>query len=446
MSPQNIRSDETPISRRSFVTSTAGIIAGSLGAAGLTGCAADGGGPQMRATLTPHIRGSDRLRVGLVGCGGRGTGAAVDAVQAAPGVEVVALADVFADRVSECRAKLSRSLGEKAKVDDAHCFSGFDAYKQLMRSGIDLVVMATPPAFRPMHLREAVELGLHVFMEKPVAVDAVGVRSVIASGEIARAKGLGVVSGTQRRHHSGYIECMRRIHDGAIGDVVAGGAYWIGGELWMHPRQAEWTDMEWQLRNWLYFTWLSGDHIVEQHIHNLDVMNWALRSHPLRCFGMGGRQKRTDPAFGHIYDHFAIQYEYPGGAMVTSMCRQSDNCYSSVSEQLIGTKGKSDGWSWIQGPRTWRFERKDGPRPYRQEHTDLIESIRGGCPLNEARQVAESTLTAIMGRMSAYTGKDVTWDAAMNSQESLLPETLEFGPLPTPAVPIPGTSEAAPPA
>jgi predicted dehydrogenase len=327
------------------------------------------------------------------------------------------------------------------KATKERCFVGFDAYKQVIASGVDMVILATPPGFRPLHLQAAIEAGKHVFMEKPVAVDPVGVRSVLQSSEMATQKGLGIVAGTQRRHQNVYNDIMKRVHEGAIGDIVAAQCYWNQGGLWKVDRQQSMTDMEWQIRNWLYFAWLSGDHIVEQHVHNLDVVNWALKSHPLKALGMGGRQSRTDPSYGHIYDHFTVEYEYPNGVRVMSMCRQIDNTASRVTEYLVGTKGRTEpGTGSIRGENRYRFEGQHND-PYVQEHTDLIASIRAGKPLNEGRQIAESTLTAIMGRISAYTGQEVTWEKAMASSLNLMPEKFEFGPLPVPPVASPGTTQ-----
>lgn len=376
------------------------------------------------------------LRVGLVGCGGRGTGAADDCVNSAPNVEIVALGDLFRDRLDSCRNNL-KALGNKVKVTDERCFVGFDAYQKVINSGVDLVLLTTPPGFRPLHIRAAIEAGKHVFAEKPVAVDPVGVRSVLESSELAARKNVGILAGTQYRHHNGYIETIKRVHEGAIGDIVAAQCYFNTGGLWMHPRQPGQSDMEWQCRNWYYFTWLCGDHIVEQHVHNLDVMNWALRSHPVKAMGMGGRQVRTDPTYGNIYDHFTIEYEYPNGVRVTSMCRQMDGCATRVEDHLVGTKGTSNAKSYLRGANAWRFENEVN-NPYRQEHSDFITSIRAGKPLNEGVQVAHSTLTAIMGRMSAYTGQEITWEQAMNSPLDLAPKTFEMGSLPIAPVAIPG--------
>ncbi|MDH7601107.1 MAG: Gfo/Idh/MocA family oxidoreductase [Armatimonadota bacterium] len=415
------------VSRRDFLKASA------VSAAALVGSSA------FPFSVGAWAAGSDEIRVGVIGCGGRGTGAAKDCVNSSEGVRIVALGDVFKDRLEGCLSNLQNdeAVKDKVTVTPRRCFVGFDAYKGVIDSGVNLVILATPPGFRPIHFKYAVEAGKHVFMEKPVAVDGPGYRMVVEAGKMASEKKLGVVAGTQRRHSFNYQETIKRIHEGAIGDILAAQCYWNQGGLWMNPRKPEWTDMEWQLRNWLYFTWLSGDHIVEQHVHNLDVINWVMGTHPIKALGMGGRQARTDPAYGHIYDHFTVEYEYPNGARLMSMCRQIDGCANNVSERVVGTKGTSNCAGIIRGEMEWKY---DGPpcKPYVQEHADLIASIRAGNPLNEAQQVADSTLTAIMGRMSAYTGQEVTWEQAANSRENLMPEKLEFGPLPVPPVAIPG--------
>jgi predicted dehydrogenase len=351
------------------------------------------------------------------------------------------MGDAFKDRLDSSRTELAKKHGEKIDVPEERRFVGFDAYQKVLASDINYVILATPPGFRPQHLKAAVAAGKNIFTEKPVAVDGPGVRTCLTAYEEAKAKGLYIAAGTQRRHQTGYLETMRQVHDGAIGSVVAARCYWNQGTLWVKQRQPDWSDMEYQMRNWYYFTWLCGDHIVEQHVHNLDVVNWALQSHPVRAVGMGGRQVRTGPEYGHIYDHFAIDYEYDNGIHVMSMCRQIDNCENSVSEALVGTKGSCQANRYtITGEKQWRFRGKDND-PYLQEHTDLIECIRGSKPVNELKDVAESTLTAIMGRMSAYTGKAVTWDQALNSQEDLMPTELTWGKMPFPAVAMPGQTK-----
>jgi predicted dehydrogenase len=409
-----------PLSRRELIRTSA-VTAAALASSRLTGA---------------YAAGSDRIRVGLIGCGGRGTGAASDCMSAVPNVELVAMGDLFRDRLDGSRQNLAGMRG-KYRVTDERCFTGFDAYQKVIDSGVDLVILATPPGFRPMHLQAAIEAGKHVFMEKPAAVDPTGVRTILAAADMAAKKKLAIVAGTQRRHQKSYVETMKRIHEGAIGDIVAAQCYWNQGGIWMIPPQSGWSDTEWQIRNWNYFAWLSGDHIVEQHVHNLDVINWALRAHPLRCVGMGGRQARTHPNYGHIYDHFTVDYVYPNDVHVMSMCRQIDLTASNVSERVVGTKGVADPSGTISGSARWRFE-GESPNPYVQEHADLIASIGAGKPLNEGRNVAESTLTAIMGRMSAYTGQEVTWEQALNSKLDLMPKEVALGPKPVDPVAIPG--------
>jgi len=404
------------------------------------------------AALSPFALGSPirprtaRLRVGVIGCGGRGTGAASDILSASPDTEIVALADVMQERVDSCRrnlAGLTDGLNERVRLTDDHCYAGWDAFQKLLANDLDVVILATPPGFRPAHFEAAINKGCHVFMEKPVAVDPAGVRKVIAAAKVAQDKKLCVVAGTQRRHEQCYLDAIRRIKDGAIGKVVAAQCYWMQGGLWMNERKPEWSDMEWQLRNWLYFTWLSGDHIVEQHVHNIDVVNWVL-GNPVRVTsGCGGRQVRTSPAYGHVFDHFATTLEYPGGVHVTSMCQQIDGCQSRVEEVIIGSEGQcvtASGRAQITGKNPWKFT-GDQKNPYVQEHADLVGAIASGQPINEGVRIAESTLTAIMARICAYTGKPITWEQAMNSQLDLTPARLEFGSFPTPEIAVPGKTK-----
>jgi predicted dehydrogenase len=383
-----------------------------------------------------HADGSDVIRVGLIGCGGRGSGAANNCVNSSEGVKITAMADLFRDRLDSSRNNL-KGLGDRFDVPEERCFVGFDAYQQLLDSGVDMVILATPPGFRPIHFEAAVAAGKHVFMEKPVATDGPGIRKVLAAAKVAKRKGLAVVAGTQRRHQKSYIETMQQIHDGAIGELVGAQVYWNQGGLWVTRQTPQMSDMEWQVRNWLYFAWASGDHIVEQHIHNIDVMNWAFGGPPEKANAMGGRQVRTGPEYGHIFDHFAVEYVYPGGVRTLSECRQIDGCWNRVSEKIIGTKGVANPSGRITGEKNWSAP-GGGRNAYVQEHADLIASIRANEPLNEAERVAMSTLTAIMGRMSAYTGKEVTLEFALNSQNSLHPEKWQFGDLALPAVAIPG--------
>jgi predicted dehydrogenase len=413
------------MNRREFIKTTA---AASLAAAM----------PRMPGA---YAQGSDTIRVGVVGCGGRGTGAAIDCLGAAPGVEVIAMSDLFQDRIDSSLAAIKEKHADKVKITPARMFTGFDGYRKLSAlPEVNLVIMASPPGFRPMQLKAAVEGGKNVFMEKPVAVDPVGVRSVIASSELASQKGLAIVAGTQRRHQARYLELMKWVHEGAIGELVGGQCYWNQGDLWVKLREPGMSEMEWQCRNWLYFTWLSGDHIVEQHVHNIDVMNWAFQALPVTVMGMGGRQARTGPEYGNIYDHFAVEFEYPGGVRVMSMCRQTKGAAERVEERLVGTKGVAFGYGEIRSDAPWKFEGEE-MNPYVREHTDLIASIRSGQPLNEGRRVAESTMCAIIGRMSAYTGRAISWDWAIKSSAlDLMPKTLEFGPNPVDPVAVPGST------
>ena len=412
--------------RREFIKTTA---AASLAAA-------------MPRLHGAYAQGSDSIRVGIVGCGGRGTGAAIDCLSAAPGVEVVAMYDLFMDRVESSLGSIKEKHPDKVKVTPERMFTGFDGFKKLSAlPEVNLIIMASPPGFRPMQLKAAVEGGKNVFMEKPVAVDPVGIRSVITSSDLAAQKKLAIVAGTQRRHQARYLELMKRIHEGAVGDLAGGQCYWNQGDLWVKQREPNMSEMEWQCRNWLYFTWLSGDHIVEQHVHNIDVINWAFQALPVKVMGMGGRQARTGPEFGNIYDHFAVEYEYPNGVRVMSMCRQTEGAADRVEERLVGTKGVAFGYGEIKGASPWKFEGEE-INPYVQEHTDLIASIRSGKPLNEGRRVAESTMCAIIGRMSAYTGRAINWDWAMNgSVLDLTPKNFEFGPNPVDPVAVPGFTQ-----
>ena len=393
-----------------------------------------------------HAAGSDTIRVGLVGCGSRGTGAANQAMSAGKDVRLVAMADVFRDFLEKSRARLKRAGGENFAVDDDHCFVGFDAYRRLIDCGVDVVLLATPPHFRPAHLKAAIEAGKHVFAEKPVAVDAPGVRSVMATCDAAQRKKLSVVCGLMLRYSHGMRETMKRIHDGVIGNIVALQANYNIGGLWLRPRQEEWSDMEWQMRNWYYFTWLSGDHIVEQHVHGLDLMAWAMKDeHPVSCAGTGGRQARTGPEYGHIFDHHCVCYEYANGVRCYSYCRQQDGTTQDTSHYVFGSQGTADltKRSTTAG-EVWRYSRafrgtKDNM--YQQEHDALFAGIRSGRPINNGPYTAKSTLMSIMGRMATYTGRRITWDEAWNSQEDLTPAAYRFGPMPVPPVAVPGETQ-----
>ena len=417
------------INRRDFIkTSTAAVSLAAMGA----------GASRMYAA------GAAKMRIALIGCGSRGTGAAQNCLASAPGVEIVALADIFQDKIDGAIRTIKRNHPEKLKVTPETSFTGFDAYKKVMaHPDVDIVLLATPPGFRPEHFAAAVQAGKHVFMEKPGAVDPVGVRSLMASAQKADQKGLSVVVGTQQRRQYQYIEVMKRVHDGQIGEIVGGQCYWNWGSAKWHfqNRKPEWTDMEWQIRCWPYFTWLSGDHYVEQHLHNIDIINWAIGSHPTQCLGMGGRQSRTGPEFGNIYDHFTVEFEYPGGIRVMSMASQIEGSTSRVGERVVGSKGSTyttRGYGYIEGQNPYKYEGKTISGLVK-EHADLIASIREGKPVNDARSLAESTMTVIMGRMSAYTGRALKWDWAMNASKlDLRPEKYQLGDLPVRPIPIPG--------
>jgi len=404
-----------------------------------------------------------QVNIGLIGCGGRGTGAVLNAMGAATkviypnsgyhtedaagasptysNIKVVALADLFEDRLASCAQQLSK-IG--SVIPDDRRFVGFDAYQKLLAvPEVNYVICATPPHFRPLHLKASVEAGKHTFIEKPCAVDVPGVKMVMEAGELAKKKNLGIAAGTQRRHQTAYQQTIQRIHDGALGEIVYGRCYWDGGEIWVVQRQPGWDDLQWQLRNWNYFTWLSGDHYVEQHVHNLDVMNWALGAHPIRAVAaVGGRQVRLGDVHGNIFDHFAVEYEYPGDIRMFSQARQQNGTDTIVAEAIVGTLGSSDCRNHITLKKgdSWRYREKHEPNPYEQEHQDLIASIAAGKPINEAQQVAESTATGILGREAAYSGRAVTWDELMKSTRRLGPDKDDaFGSYPIPPVAMPGT-------
>jgi predicted dehydrogenase len=418
--------------RRSFLKrSTAAVVGGSLAAT-------------LGSARMAHAAGTDTLRVGLIGCGGRGSGAAVNAMRADENVKLTALADAFPDRIDYVRGLLERRLGEKYAVDDDHVFHGFDAYKQLIDSGVDVVLLATPPHFRPAQLRYAIEQGKHVFCEKPVAVDGPGVRHVLETVKMAKDKDLSIVSGLCWRYDYGVRETMKRIQDGAIGDVIAVQENYLTGTLWHRGREDDWSEMEYQMRNWLYFTWLSGDHIVEQHIHSLDKALWLMGDQPpAKCFGLGGRQVRVEEKWGHIYDHFAVGYEWASGAKTFAYTRQMKGCKNDVDDYVLGTKGQAVILGTQRRPRIvnengpWKYEGPGGSM-YEIEHKELFAGIRNGEHINNGEYMSYSTLMAIMGRMACYTGQEITWDAAMNSQEDLSPQKYEWGDVSIPEVAMPG--------
>jgi predicted dehydrogenase len=385
-----------------------------------------------------YAAGSDTIRIGLIGCGGRGTHDTGNCLNCAEGVELVAMADLFEDRLKSSLGRLRQTAGSKVKVTDDTSFIGWDAYKKLLAlDDVDLVILTQPPHFRPMHLRAALEAGKHVFMEKPVAVDPFGIRSVIASGDLAAERNLTILAGTQMRRIAHLMDGIDRIQKGQIGRITGGQCVRIGGGMltWHEqtlPRRPGWSDMEWQLRRWLFMTWLSGDFITEMHVHNLDIMNWAMDAHPIQCMGLGGRQVRTAPEFGNVYDHFAVEFEYPNGVRVEYMGAQIDHVSDRCDQWIVGTKGRAYldfANAIIEGEEPFKY---DGPawNPELRQHADQIAAIREGKKLNEAKRVAESSLTCIMGRMSAYTGRALKWDWVMNASKlDLRPAAYQFGPV-----------------
>jgi predicted dehydrogenase len=393
-----------------------------------------------------YAAGSDVLRVGLIGCGGRGTGAAAQALKADKNVKLVAMGDAFEDRLEKSLDTLKKDEKVAGKIDvkPEHRFVGFDAYEKVLAAGVEVVLLTTPPHFRPAHLKAAVEAGKHVFAEKPVAVDAPGVRSVLASCALARRKKLSLVSGLCLRYDYGFRETVRRLHDGAVGEVVSLQAFDYRGSNWGRARQPGWTDMQYQMRNWYNFTWLSGDFNVEQHVHFLDVCAWVMKDeYPASAVGVGGRQVRTGPEYGHIYDHFAVVYEYANGTTLHSNCRQQPGCKNNISARVTGTKGRAilserrKGLS-IHTSSDWHYA-GPGNNMYQTEHDELFASIRSGRAIDNGEYMTKSTLLAIMGRMAAYTGQQITWEMALNSKEDLSPGAYDWDlKLAVPPVAMPG--------
>jgi predicted dehydrogenase len=391
-----------------------------------------------------HAGTDESIKVGLVGCGNRGSGAAVDALFADPHARLVAVGDTFGDQAHQALDSIKRNSptpGQVAVAED-HVFSGFDAYKQVIDSGVDVVILATPPHFRPQHLQYAVEKGKHTFVEKPIATDVPGVHAVMAACEEAKKKNLAVVSGLCWRYAPPVMETIARVQDGAIGDIVAIESSYNAAISWHRGDKPEWSRMEYQLRNWLYFTWASGDHIVEQAVHSLDKTAWLLGdASPKSAMGLGGRQQRTDPMYGNIFDHHSVFYEYPSGVRVYFTCRQQNNLKRQVEETVLGTKGQAQIMAGrISGEKPWRYK-GDKPSMYREEHTALFKSIRDGHPINNGHYMCNSTLIAIMGRMCTYTGKPLTWEEVNNSKERLGPEQYAWGDLKVPPVAIPGVTK-----
>lgn len=432
------------ITRREFVATSAALAAGAaIPTLGLSTSA-------LASRAPVHAGGSDVIRVGLVGCGGRGTGAASQALHADEGARLVAVADVFEERAKSSVDRLSKieAIGSRVDVPEERRFIGFHGYRDLLEN-VDVVLLATPPAFRPAHLAAAVESGKHIFCEKPMAVDSPGVRSVMESARLAKEKGLSLVSGFCWRYSSPERATFERILEGGLGDVHSVYTNYNTGTLGQRPRQAGWSDMEWQMRNWWHFRWLSGDHIVEQACHSVDKLSWAFgNGAPERAYAVGGRQARRGEESGNVYDHFSVTFEYPNGAKGFHMCRQIAGCSNENMDYVYGTKGvcEINGWGprhVMTGEAKWRFK-GDKNDMYQQEHDELFASIRSGQPVWDGDYMATSTLMSIMGRMAAYTGRTVTWDEALNSQEDLgLGIDLALGDVPIDPIAVPGVTPFA---
>jgi predicted dehydrogenase len=409
--------------------------------------------PAFAAQQEKTPGGSPVLRIGLIGCGGRGTGAAVQALRADPNTHLVAMGDLFTDRLESSLTNITNELGspfkDRIKVTPDTKFLGFDAYQKVIASGVDVVLLTSHPYARPIHLAAAIKADKHVFAEKPLAVDAAGLRSVLASAAEAKQKNLAFQVGFCWRYAQAEAETFRRINAGEIGEVMAVHSNYHTSTLTKHPRNPEWSDTEFQIRNWWHFTWVSGDHLVEQAVHSVDRLKWAMGDKlPLRCTALGGRAARTGPESGNAYDHFTVIYEYEGGKRSILTCRQIDACPNDNSDYIYATKGqahvngftKTHSIQDLAGKETWKFTDKSTDM-YQNEHDQLFASIRKGQPINDGERGCHSTLMAIMGRMAAYTGQTVTWKQAMESKENLLPEKLELGPMATPEVAVPGKSK-----
>ncbi|HTF18255.1 MAG TPA: Gfo/Idh/MocA family oxidoreductase, partial [Chryseolinea sp.] len=417
-----MKTDEHKTNRRTFVKQST-MLAGGLMAA------------PFLAEAGYHNSADDTIKIALIGCGGRGTGAAMQALLSKQNVKLVAMADAFKDRLDSCYASLTSEDNEegnvKARVDvpEANRFVGFDAYTKAMPLA-DVVILATPPGFRPIHFTEAVRLGKHVFMEKPVATDPAGVKKVLEVAEIAKQKKLNVVVGLQRHYQNSYRELYKRVKDGMIGEITSGQVWWNNDGVWVNLRQPNQTEMEYQMRNWYYFNWLCGDHINEQHIHNIDVMNWFKGGYPVKAQGMGGRQVRTGKEYGEIYDHHYVEYQYADGTILNSQCRHIKGTYAKVDEQIVGTKGTmfaGDANLISKGKVLYQYDKTKENNPYQTEHDDLFAAIaKGQYKFADAENGAKSTMTSLMGRMATYSGQIIEWDKALNSGLNIMPVTYAW--------------------
>lgn len=427
------KNTSTNFNRRDFVKSSALAMGGMMA---------------MPIGAHAYASGDDAIKVGLIGCGGRGTGAIVQALNSGQNVQLVAMADAFRDRLDKSYDTITKqdfrdwtsggavSVKDRVKVSEETKFVGFNAYKKVLDM-VDVVVIATPPGFRPIHFEAAVNAGKHIFMEKPLATDANGVRKVIAAAKVAKEKKLNVVVGLQRHYQTVYREWVERIHGGMIGDIVTAHVYWNGAGVWVRDRASlekkagrKITEMEYQMRNWYYFNWLCGDHITEQHIHNLDVGNWVMDAYPVRAHGMGGREVRTGKDHGQIFDHHFIEFEYENGARMFSQCRHIKGCMNRVSESFQGTNGVAPKPGLLKtrnGYKIWEHRGKNDPNPYQVEHTELFAAIaKGEYKYADAYNGAMSTMTSILGRMASYSGKVVDMNEALEADHNLMPDTFAF--------------------
>lgn len=410
------------ISRRSFFKGSA-LAAGGILAA------------PLMANAKFFAAGSDRLKIAVVGCGGRGTGAVAQALNADESVQLVAMADAFRDRLDSSFSNLSQKYAgskDRINVKEEHKFTGFDAYKKAIDLA-DVVILATPPGFRPLHFEYAVNAGKHIFIEKPLATDVAGIKRILKAGEIAKQKQLNVVVGLQRHYQNNYREIAKRVQQGEVGDILSGQVYWNSNGVWVRERKPEQTELEYQMRNWYYFNWLCGDHILEQHIHNIDVANWYIGDYPITAQGMGGREVRNGKDHGQIFDHHFVEFTYPNGAVISSQCRHQPGTMSRVDEVLQGTKGNiyvsGNGNGHIKkynGSVIYDHRGKSDPNPYQVEHDELFASIRSGKVINDIEYGAKSTMTAILGRMATYSGQLIKWEDAMGSNMELVPDNLDW--------------------
>ena len=418
-------------SRRDFLKGSTSAVAGVALAGGLS------------IDRSAHAAGPDQIKVALIGAGGRGTGAAENCLNVKDNIKLMAVADFFEHRVRNSLDKLKEDgYSEKMDISEDRIFVGFDAYQKAIDCGADMVILATPPGFRPMHYEAAIKAGKHVFMEKPCCVDAPGFRSLMETNKLADEKGLKVGVGLQRHHQNPYLEGLKRIRDGALGKLMFLRAYWNGGAIWIREREdiaeileRKPTEMEYQMHNWYHFAWIGGDHIIEQHIHNMDVCNWAMSddlvdpAHPVEAVGLGSRRKSyPKKGIGQIFDHHVVEFTYEDGTKMFSQCAQIDGCKNNVSEGIHGTKGSWDSLSnkiTVDGKDVWRF-RGRGNNPYDHEHVDLVAAIRNDQKYNEGWYGATSSMTAVLGRMATYSGNLVKWDDAVAKGPSLMPEKYAF--------------------